>query len=141
AALPILGHPRINNYQRNRRSRPSVTTAGIPTGCERPRRRSMSRPAFPSDTPLRSSHQPTKQLHRWSHTDVVGRDVILRASRRDLPRLAFRKSRLQVSEATIDLCIAPLAFDKELRNPALDNHEVDLSTVRVPEVPELEVTT
>ena len=33
------------------------------------------------------------------------------------------------------------AFDKELRSPALDHHEVDFSTVRVAEVPELEITT
>jgi hypothetical protein len=96
---------------------------------------------MPRDAALRSSHEPRKQLHRWSHTNFVGRDVILRASRRDLPRLAFRKSHFEVSEAAIDLCIASLAFDKELWNPALDNHEVDFSTVRVPEVPEHEVTT
>ena len=79
-------------------------------------------------------------MHGWSHTNVVGRDVVLRASRRNLPGLALRKSRLQVSEPAIDLGIGPLAFDKKLWSPALDDDEVDFSTIRVSEVPELEVT-
>lgn len=77
-----------------------------------------TRATFPRDTLLRSSHKPAKELHRWSHTNVVGRDIVFRAGRRDLPRLAFRKSRLQVSEPAIDRCIAPLALDKELWSPA-----------------------
>ena len=90
---------------------------------------------------MNPSHERRKQLHRWSHTNVVRCDVVLRASCRDLPRLALGESRFEISQRAIDLSIAPLAFDTELWSPTLDDHEVDFPTVRVPEVTELKVTT
>jgi len=85
------------------------------------------------------SRKRAQQLHRWRHADAVLCDLVFSAHCRYLPGRALGESRLQIPEPAVDFAVTPFALDQELRRPPLDDHEVDLSPIRIAEVAEIDV--
>lgn len=103
-------------------------------------REARTYPLTAGQPPARRFTPGFEEAHCWRDADVVGRHVVLRADGRDLPRVARRKARLQIPQPPIDRDVLPRALDEQTWRSPLDDHEIDLSTVRVAEVLEIEVS-
>lgn len=71
--------------------------------------------------------------------DPLGTDIVLRSRHRHLPGLGGREARLEVAQASVDVCVTPFAFDHQDRRATFDDDEVDLAAVNVTEVTQFDV--
>ena len=86
-------------------------------------------------------HQRLQQRDGRRDPDAFGRLIVPRARRGHLPCGDVRELRVEIAERRTHHVIVEAAFHRQQRRPPLDDDEVDLPSVGIAKVPEIQLTT